>query len=182
MDDLKFGTRNKRGDWAPRAHVELPPYWAWPPKILSVLKWLPEYLFPWNAFHMAMALLYWYYVVPDVETMKTLSWGWALWLYAVNARRHLRHVWLDRALLLRQAQAGHALQVQRQVSGRAAVRCVLVQEPEHRQFPAQLPVRHPAVDAGGSADAVVLRQRLGAVAELVGASLSIWRCSSSLRR
>ena len=34
---------------------------------------------------MATALLYWYYVVPDVETMKTLSWGWALWLYAVNA-------------------------------------------------------------------------------------------------
>jgi sterol desaturase/sphingolipid hydroxylase (fatty acid hydroxylase superfamily) len=85
MDDLKFGIRNKRGDWAPKTHVELPPYWAWPPKILSVLKWLPEYLFPWNAFHMAMALLYWYYIVPDVETMKTLGWGWALWLYAVNA-------------------------------------------------------------------------------------------------
>lgn len=85
MDDLKFGTRNKRGDWAPKAHVELPPYWARPPKILSVLKWLPEYLFPWNAFHMATALLYFFYVIPDVETMKTLGWGWALWLYAVNA-------------------------------------------------------------------------------------------------
>ena len=23
--------------------------------------------------------------MPDVETMQTLSWGWALWLYAVNA-------------------------------------------------------------------------------------------------
>ena len=34
---------------------------------------------------MATALLWWFFVVPDVETMKTLGWGWALWLYAVNA-------------------------------------------------------------------------------------------------
>ena len=34
---------------------------------------------------MATAILYCYYIVPDVETMKTLRWSWALWLYAVNA-------------------------------------------------------------------------------------------------
>ena len=85
MDDLKFGTRNKRGDWAPNARRELPPYWAWPPRFMDVLKWLPKYLFPWNAFHMGAALAYWYWVVPDVGVMKTLSVGWALWLYAVNA-------------------------------------------------------------------------------------------------
>ncbi len=34
---------------------------------------------------MATALAYWYWVVPDVAMMQTLSWGWALWLYAVNA-------------------------------------------------------------------------------------------------
>jgi len=38
-----------------------------------------------DALHMATALAYWYWVVPDVATMKTLGWGWALWLYAVNA-------------------------------------------------------------------------------------------------
>jgi sterol desaturase/sphingolipid hydroxylase (fatty acid hydroxylase superfamily) len=85
VDDLKFGTRDKRGDWAPSARLELPPYWARPPKLMAILKWLPEYLFPWNAFHMATALAYWYLVIPDVEVMKTLSWGWALWLYSVNA-------------------------------------------------------------------------------------------------
>jgi len=85
MDDLKFGTRNKRGDWTPSAHLELPPFWQRPFKLGKVLAWVPEYLFPWNAFHMATALLYWFYVVPDVEVMQTLSWGWALWLYAVNA-------------------------------------------------------------------------------------------------
>lgn len=85
MDDLKFGRRNKRGDWSPDERIEVAPFWAWPPKILKVLHWLPEYLFPWNAFHMATALGYWYFVVPDVETMTTMSWSWPLYLYAVNA-------------------------------------------------------------------------------------------------
>lgn len=85
MDDLKYGTRNKRGDWIPNDKIELPPYWDRPLKPLKVLKWLPEYLFPWNAFHIATALGYWYFVIPDVEIMRTIGWGWALWLYAVNA-------------------------------------------------------------------------------------------------
>ena len=85
MDDLKFGTRNKRGDWTPNGRIEVAPFWNWPPRLPKILAWLPGYIWPWNAFHMATALLYWFFVVPDVETMKTLSWGWALWLYAVNA-------------------------------------------------------------------------------------------------
>jgi len=84
MDDLVFGTRNKRGDWKPNEPVALPPMWRRPLSLPSVLKWFPGYLFPWNAFHLATALLYWRLVIPDIETMKTLSWGWALWLYSVN--------------------------------------------------------------------------------------------------
>lgn len=84
MDDLAFGTRNKRGDWKPKEPVALPPMWRKPFSLPAVLRWIPGYLFPWNAFHLATALLYWRFVIPDVETMKTLSWGWALWLYAVN--------------------------------------------------------------------------------------------------
>src|SRR5262245_49867105 len=56
--------------------------------------------------------------------------------------RHLRDVWRDRVLLLLETQAGHALQVQRQVSRRCSLRCVLVQEPEPRQLPAHLSFRH----------------------------------------
>ena len=84
MDDLLFGTRNKRGDWAPHGRSEIAPFWAWPPQFLKILKWIPGYVWPWNAFHMATALLWWYFVVPDSETMKTLSWGWAAWLLGVN--------------------------------------------------------------------------------------------------
>jgi sterol desaturase/sphingolipid hydroxylase (fatty acid hydroxylase superfamily) len=85
MDDLKYGVRNKRGDWKPNAILEVAPIWAWPPNAAKALGWLPGYFWPWNAFHMATALLYWRFVIPSVETMKTLAWGWALWLYATNA-------------------------------------------------------------------------------------------------
>ena len=85
MDDLAYGTRNKRGDWAPKAIAEIAPIWAWPPQLPKVLAWLPGYFWPWNTFHMATTLAYWYWIIPSVETMKSLSWGWALWLYAMNA-------------------------------------------------------------------------------------------------
>jgi sterol desaturase/sphingolipid hydroxylase (fatty acid hydroxylase superfamily) len=84
MDDLLYGTRNKRGDWAPHGRSEIAPFWAWPPQFLKILKWIPGYVWPWNAFHMATALLWWNFVVPDIETMKVLSWGWAAWLLGVN--------------------------------------------------------------------------------------------------
>jgi sterol desaturase/sphingolipid hydroxylase (fatty acid hydroxylase superfamily) len=84
MDDSLYGVRNKRGDWTPNGHTEIAPFWAWPPNLLKVLKWVPGYLFPWNALHIATALLWWYAVVPDVETLKTLSWGWPARLLLVN--------------------------------------------------------------------------------------------------
>ena len=85
MDDLRYGARDKRGDWKPNGRIEGAPLLNWPPRLPKILAWLPGYIWPWNAFHMATALIYWFYVVPGVETMKTISWGWALWLYAVNA-------------------------------------------------------------------------------------------------
>jgi sterol desaturase/sphingolipid hydroxylase (fatty acid hydroxylase superfamily) len=84
MDDLLYGVRNKRGDWAPHGRSEIAPFWAWPPQFLQVLKWIPGYIWPWNFFHMATALLWWYFVVPDIETMKVLSWGWAAYLLGAN--------------------------------------------------------------------------------------------------
>ncbi len=68
-----------------RTDAEGAPLWYWATETAEILAWLPGYIWPWNAFHMATALIYWFYVVPSVGTMKTISWGWALWLYAVNA-------------------------------------------------------------------------------------------------
>ena len=43
MDDLQFGTRNKRGDWAPNARIEVAPFWG-RRSLMKVLKWIPKYL------------------------------------------------------------------------------------------------------------------------------------------
>ncbi len=83
MDDLKFGTRDKRGNWAPNEPLEIAPFWLG--KWRKMARFLLDYIWPWNAFHMATTLLYWFFVIPDVEVMKTMSWGWGLYLLAVNA-------------------------------------------------------------------------------------------------
>lgn len=83
MDDTKFGARDKRGNWTPNETLEIAPFWRG--KFGEMGKFLISYVWPWNAFHMATALLYWVFIIPDVETMKTLSWDWALYLFAVNA-------------------------------------------------------------------------------------------------
>jgi sterol desaturase/sphingolipid hydroxylase (fatty acid hydroxylase superfamily) len=84
MDDTLHGTRNKRGDWAPNARREPAPLWAWPPRWSKVLAWLPGHFWPWNAFHLATALSWWFFVVPDVATLQTLAWGWPALLLVVN--------------------------------------------------------------------------------------------------
>ncbi len=84
MDDTVYGTRDKRGDWKPNQPAEIAPFWRRPLDLKGIGHWFVEYLWPWNAFHMATALLYWAFIIPDVQTLQNLSWGWALWLYLVN--------------------------------------------------------------------------------------------------
>ena len=84
MDNAVYGTRDKRGDWKPNEPAETAPFWQGKLDLNTLGHWLLEYLWPWNASHMATALLYWAFIIPDVATMQTLSWGWALWLYLVN--------------------------------------------------------------------------------------------------
>jgi sterol desaturase/sphingolipid hydroxylase (fatty acid hydroxylase superfamily) len=84
MDDLRFGTRNKRGDWSPAAKIEIAPVFVLPPQPLKFLKWLPHYLLPWNLLFAVSAAAYWHFVVPEPEVLQTLSLDWVLWLFAVN--------------------------------------------------------------------------------------------------
>ena len=85
MDDMKFGTRNKRGDWSPAAPLTIAPFWSRRPDPVKILKWLPGYFLPWNLAFAVTAVLWWQFVIPDVAVLKTLAWGWVLRLYAVNA-------------------------------------------------------------------------------------------------
>jgi sterol desaturase/sphingolipid hydroxylase (fatty acid hydroxylase superfamily) len=85
MDDLLYGTRNKRGDWSPKAPAEVAPIWQFPPQLRKILKWLPHYFFPYDIIWLLSVAAWWNWVLPDVETMKTLAWGWILKLFAINS-------------------------------------------------------------------------------------------------
>ena len=62
MYDLKFGTRNKRGYWAPRDPLQTAPVLVFPPQPAKFLRWLPGYFLPWNVLFMAIAAIYWHLV------------------------------------------------------------------------------------------------------------------------
>ncbi|WP_413990805.1 sterol desaturase family protein [Labrys okinawensis] len=85
MDDLSYGTRNKRGDWAPNEPASTAPVFVFPPRPMQFLKWLPHYFFPYNVLYALSAVAWWYYVLPTPEVMKTLAWGWVLKLFIANA-------------------------------------------------------------------------------------------------
>ncbi|MFC3629438.1 sterol desaturase family protein [Paracoccus angustae] len=85
MDDLQFGKRNKRGDWAPDGPIAYAPLFQFPPRLRALLAWLPHYFLPWNAIFAVSAVAYWAWIVPPVETMQAIGLGWVAWLYAVNA-------------------------------------------------------------------------------------------------
>lgn len=85
MDDTAFGTRNKRGDWAPSAPLQVNPLFRLPLRLMAVVKWLPGYFLPWNLAFMATAFVTWTWATPDADTLKTLAPGWILYLYARNS-------------------------------------------------------------------------------------------------
>ena len=85
MDDLKYGTRNKRGDWNPKEPIGLAPYLTWPRDPRKYVDWLIGYLFPWNLLFIVVALVQWFYLTPSIETMKTLQPGWIVYLFARNS-------------------------------------------------------------------------------------------------
>jgi sterol desaturase/sphingolipid hydroxylase (fatty acid hydroxylase superfamily) len=83
MDDLKFGTRDKRGNWTPNQPLEIAPFWIG--KWNKVGRWIIAYLWPHNTIFMAVTLAYWYFILPDWEVMRTFSWDWVLWIHIVNS-------------------------------------------------------------------------------------------------
>ncbi|MFO0996031.1 MAG: sterol desaturase family protein [Alphaproteobacteria bacterium] len=75
------------GGWVPAEPIAFPPLFVWPPRPLALLKWLfgvPGYLFPWNVSYAAIAFLIWVTLIPPIEEMKTLEFGWIARLLAIN--------------------------------------------------------------------------------------------------
>lgn len=85
MDDLKFGIRNKRGDWNPSEPLTTAPVFVFPPQPLNFLRWLPTYFFPWNMLFSVLACVMWFWLTPNIETMKTFAVGWIAYLLVRNS-------------------------------------------------------------------------------------------------
>ncbi len=84
MDDRNFGTRDKRGDWAPNKLLKPAPIWLFPPQPKKILAWIPAFFFPYNVLFMISSIIYWFLVIPPIETMSNLSWAWTLKILAIN--------------------------------------------------------------------------------------------------
>jgi sterol desaturase/sphingolipid hydroxylase (fatty acid hydroxylase superfamily) len=85
MDDLKFGTRDKRGNWRPNEALKPAPVFVWPWSLGTFLRWIPGYFLPWNLLFFAIATVFWFWMTPSQETLQTLNWDWVLYLFARNA-------------------------------------------------------------------------------------------------
>jgi hypothetical protein len=64
MDDLKFGTRDKRGSWTPCRRRQIAPLWDG--KWGQMGRYLIDYVWPRNAYHIATTHLCCVFVIPDV--------------------------------------------------------------------------------------------------------------------
>ena len=80
MDEAKYGTRDKRGDWTPNRPISYGPALAWPPQPKALFKWLfgfPGYFLPWNVAYAAFAILIWTWLTPSLEHFKSITPTWA---------------------------------------------------------------------------------------------------------
>ena len=84
MRDLQIGIRDKRGDWRPRDPIEPAPLLAVPPQPQKLLKWLPHYFFPWNGLLFITGMVFWYFLTPNIEVLRTFSWDWPLYILIRN--------------------------------------------------------------------------------------------------
>ena len=88
MAEADLGTRDARGEWQPGELIQTPPVFVWPPRPLAFLKWLfgfPGYLMPWNLFFVAVAIVSWLFLTPELERMTRFEPGWMIAIYLRNA-------------------------------------------------------------------------------------------------
>ena len=85
MDDSKYGKRDKAGHWKPFAAITYPEVFVWPIKPKTILKWIPDYLGKWNLLYALIGILFWIYLTPPLETVKSFAWGWVGFIFVRNA-------------------------------------------------------------------------------------------------
>ena len=86
LTDDAIGGRDQR-DWWPPDLIQTPASLIWPPRPVAALKWLfgfPGYLWPMNSFYLAMALVTWFFLTPDLASMRSFEPGWMAIIFGRN--------------------------------------------------------------------------------------------------
>lgn len=87
MADGTVSGRDARGEWRPEGRIAPAPINRWPPRPGAVARWLfrfPGYLWPLNAFWLAVTLVVWTWLTPALASMQSLEPWWVALLLARN--------------------------------------------------------------------------------------------------
>jgi len=79
--------RDEKGEWRPAKPIVPAPISEWPPQPIKTFHWLfgrPGYIWPENLFWLAVSLLTWVFLTPELATMKELAWDWVLLILLRN--------------------------------------------------------------------------------------------------
>src|SRR5689334_13895318 len=85
--DAVGGERDAQGEWRPAKPITVPPFIAWPPPLLATLKWVfgvPGYLWPTNCLWLAISLVTWFFLTPDLAATQHFELWWIALLLARN--------------------------------------------------------------------------------------------------
>ncbi len=79
MSDTAFEERNARGEWRPPDPITLPPLHRRPRNAKAILNWFfgfPGFLWPQNVFWLAVSVVTWLFLTPDLSAMATFEFWW----------------------------------------------------------------------------------------------------------
>lgn len=102
MNESDYGHEDARGYWIPNKLVDYGPLFAWPVRPRALLKFLfgyPGFFLPSNGLYALAAVAIWVWLTPSLETMQSLSAGWAFVVLGRNlvltvAFVGAQHLWL----------------------------------------------------------------------------------------
>ena len=161
MAEADLGTRDARGEWQPAELIQTPPVFVWPSRPLAFLKWLfgfPGYLMPYNVFFMAVAIVSWLFLTPEMERMTRFEPGWDDPHLPAQRGDHDPVLRCLAPAALHPEGAGQALQVQQPLAQHQQ-QGIPVSQPDPRQRVLEPGERLRCLVAVRGRDAVDVRQR-----------------------
>ena len=78
---------NAEGGWQPKKKIEFDPIFVWPPRPVAFFKWLlnfPGYIWPWNLFYIALAIICYLFFQPELSRCNIFKFDWISIIFLRN--------------------------------------------------------------------------------------------------